>query len=140
MIESDRLTQPPKKKLCGTNGDSYFWCSTSDVTGIFFATFVWTMILYAATVTLLVVMEGEMAVYNAAIILTLVVMALWSHLRTVMSDPGVIPLNAHPLAKDSAAEVIVCGRCECYRPPHSHHGKVGLSTFDVHCLRLRFLV
>ena len=121
MLESDNSASS-RKKWVGTQNDSYFWCNTTDSAGLGFATFVWVMILYAASVTILVVVEGDMAVYNGAIILTLVVLALWAHLKTMMGDPGAVPSNAHPLAQDSETGQIVCGRCECYKPPGSHHG------------------
>lgn len=122
MLESDSMISDSPKKWFGTQNDSVFWLNTSDTAGLGFASFVWFMILYAASVTILVVIEGDMAVYNGAVILFLVVMALWSHIRTMMADPGAVPSNAHPLAQDAETGQIVCGRCECYKPPYSHHG------------------
>ena len=114
------------KKLFVTDDESRIWLNTTECTGICFALCVWLTTLFAAAVTILVVIEGEMAVYNGAIILTLVVLALWSHLRTMMADPGAVPANAHPLVHDIEISQIVCGRCECYKPLHSHHGELSL--------------
>ncbi len=79
--------------------------------------------MYAAATTLLVVIDGDMAVYNATIILVLVFFSLWAHLKTMMCDPGAVPPNANPIVQDMNISQIVCGRCECYKPPFSHHGQ-----------------
>jgi hypothetical protein len=116
-----------KKKITkwfGTQDDAVFWLNTTDSAGLGFSSFVLCSIAYAGAVTILVVIEGDMAVYNATIILFLVFMSLWSQLRTMMSDPGAVPPNAHPLLRDNEDGQIVCGRCECYKPPSSHHGKI----------------
>lgn len=116
------------RKLFGTEPDSLIWLNTTDGTGLGFASFVVCAMLYSFSVTLYIVLQGEMAVYNASIILVLVSLAIWSHMRTMMGDPGAVPPNAHPLHSETSQ--IVCGRCECYKPPHSHHGESNLMEYS----------
>lgn len=123
---------------CGTHESATCWINTTDSTGMIFASIVWVSILYAAAVTLVVVVDGELAYYNAIVILFLVFMALWSHARTMFGDPGAVPRNAHPLPRDaeSGAVISMCGRCDGYKPPGSHHDRTSnrcISRMDHFC-------
>lgn len=58
---------------------------------------------------------------NAIIYTVLTVMAVWCHLKTMLSEPGVVPREALPLRDESedgaaAANHTLCGRCESYKP------------------------
>jgi len=121
---------------CGTHESACCWITTADSCGIVCASLVWLSILYAAAVTLVVVVDGELAYYNAIIILFLVFMALWSHARTMFGDPGAVPRKAHPLPKDAEAIISMCGRCDGYKPPGSHHDRTSnrcISRMDHFC-------
>jgi hypothetical protein len=124
-----------RAKLCGTDEGSVIWCNSTDSTGIIFAAIVWLCILFAAAVCLVVVIEGDMAIYEAAIILTLIFLALWAHLKTMLGDPGAVPVNAYPLQSSSTERsnmnIAMCGRCDGYKPPSSHHGKINNHNFSV---------
>lgn len=115
-----------RKKLCGTSEGSGIWCNSTDGTGMIFAGVVWVIILFAASVCLLVLIKGEMVAYNGVIILVLIFLSLWAHLKTMLGDPGAVPTNAYPLllneTERSAMGVAMCGRCDGFKPPGSHHG------------------
>lgn len=117
-----------RKKLCGTSEGSFIWCNSTDNTGMIFAGIVWVNILFAAVVCILVLLEGEMALYNGIIILVLVFLALWAHLKTMLGDPGAVPSNAYPVQSQdterTTMSIAMCGRCDGFKPPGSHHGDV----------------
>lgn len=99
---------------------------------------VWLLMLYSAvTVTSLTVTEG-IPVYLGMIYNMLVFMALASHAKTSLTDPGSVPLAAIPserqrLMKDSHS---MCGQCQTFKPPMSHHCRICnrcISRMDHHC-------
>lgn len=63
---------------------------------------------------------GNFVVTNAFIYTFLTVMAVWCHLKTMLSQPGVVPRAAVPLREEeeggSGANHTLCGRCESYKP------------------------
>ena len=115
-----------RRKLCGTSEGSSIWCNSTDGTGMIFAGVVWLIILFAGAVCLLVLIKGEMVAYNGVVILVLIFLSLWAHLKTMLGDPGAVPTNACPLSLNeterSAMGVAMCGRCDGFKPPGSHHG------------------
>lgn len=121
---SSRSGAPRTKttKWLGTSEDALIWCNSTDTAGLTFSTFVSLAIVYAGIVVAVVASQGDMSIANTTIIIFLVFMALWAQMRTMLGDPGAVPPNAHPLPKDADVGQIVCGRCECYKPPNSHHG------------------
>jgi len=121
---------------CGTQDDSTIWCNSTDFTGLSFSLFVLTGIAFCTIVVIVINISNDMALYDAVIIFTLIFMALWSHLRTMLGDPGSVPSNAHPLLENVEVSQIVCGRCECYKRPMSHHDRVSkrcISRMDHFC-------
>jgi len=58
-------------------------------------------------------------VYNVLVTLSLV-----SHARTMLSDPGAVAADARALSSSDEATETICGRCDAYKPPHSHHCRV----------------
>jgi hypothetical protein len=116
-----------RNDICGTSDSSYIWCNSTDNTGIIFAAIVWGAILFAGGVCIAILIEKEITVYNAAIILSLIFLSLWAHLKTMLGDPGAVPMNACPLQlgdERSTMNISMCGRCDGYKPPRSHHGKL----------------
>jgi hypothetical protein len=119
---SEASDESRKRKCCGTSEDSLIWCNSTDNAGLLFSTIVLLGILYAGVVTALVAAEGDMSIANTTIVLFLIFMSFWAQMKTMLGDPGTVPANAYPLPKDADVGQIVCGRCECYKPPNSHHG------------------
>lgn len=81
-----------------------------------------TALAYGEFVVLWVVFyTGNFVLANAIIYTVLTVMAVWCHLKTMLSEPGVVPREALPLRDESedgaaAANHTLCGRCESYKP------------------------
>lgn len=99
---------------------------------------VWLLMTYSAiTVTLLTVTEGIPVIFGMLYTL-LCTMALASHAKTSLTDPGSVPVQAIPserqrLLKDSHS---MCGQCQTFKPPGSHHCRICnrcISRMDHHC-------
>jgi len=121
----------------GTHENHICWINLMDRTGLICS---WTVILflgYSAAVVAIGLYLGYLDDINGVILLILCGMSILSHFKTMFSDPGAIPRNAHPLPEDiSAATVSVCGRCDAYKPPGSHHDRVSnrcVSRMDHFC-------
>lgn len=51
-------------------------------------------------------------------------LALASHSRTMLTDPGAVPMEYQPntlLAKDAGSNLAICSRCNGFKPPRAHH-------------------
>jgi hypothetical protein len=99
---------------------------------------VWVLMLYSAfTVTALTVTEG-IPVVLGMIYNILCFLALASHAKTSLTDPGSVPVQAIPcekqrLLRDSHS---MCGQCQTFKPPGSHHCRICnrcISHMDHHC-------
>jgi hypothetical protein len=114
------------------------WCNSNDQAGSIMSTMVWVLLLYSAsTVTALTITEG-IPVVLGMIYNVLVVLALASHAKTSLTDPGSVPSSAIPserqrLLRDSHS---MCGQCQTFKPPGSHHCRICnrcISRMDHHC-------
>lgn len=108
--------------LCGTSDNALIWCS-HDTTGIIFSFFVWLVFIFMTSVMIDIITNNYIDATNATIILFLLFMAMWSHLKTMFTDPGVVPCNAHPPLSNADKSPEICGRCDGYKPLKSHHGE-----------------
>lgn len=85
--------------------------------------------------------------FHAVVFNSIILLLTFSHLRTVFSDPGIVPLpqskldfaelhtgtQKEPTSKD---DYTVCARCETYRPPRAHHCRICqrcVRRMDHHC-------
>jgi len=143
MDEDDDLLHENKgrggKSICcgiGTFEGFSCWCNASDATGLICSTFVLVFLVYVISVVLYGVYLTEIGLDNGIPLLILGFLAIWSHLKTMLSDPGAVPRNAHPIPEDIGTSVSVCGRCDAYKPPGSHHDRVSnrcVSRMDHFC-------
>lgn len=121
-------------RLCGNDDSALIWFNTTDLTGLICASIVILFLAYAAICIIYTTMEGTIDLINGVIIAVLIGMSLWCHLKTMMSDAGAVPKNAHP--RDRDLPPLICGRCNGFKPPHSHHDKVSnrcISRMDHFC-------
>jgi len=54
----------------------------------------------------------------------IVTLAMSSHLRAMLTDPGAVPSNAVPSdfePGDTGKSFRVCLKCDAYKPPRTHH-------------------
>mmetsp|Transcript_58954 Transcript_58954/g.118382 ORF Transcript_58954/g.118382 Transcript_58954/m.118382 type:complete len:290 (+) Transcript_58954:79-948(+) len=120
---------------CGTSETDATWCNVFDVPGLIMAGVAWAMTLYclAALVVVGVSLEWPDAVLGVYAAFT--ALALWAHAATMACDPGAVPRAARPLPSAEHAETI-CGRCDAYKPPNSHHCRICgrcVVRMDHHC-------
>ena len=137
---NSNITKEEHPPCCGTEEGTIIWYNTKDATGVILSSLVWAMMLYSLFVALLLALEGGQQYYNswnAYAVVFFCVMAIWSHGATMLGDPGVVPSNAKPLAKDiEDGPPIQCGVCEGYKPPASHHDSISgrcVSRMDHFC-------
>ena len=106
--------------------------------GLVMATVAWLLVLYCCgAISYLVVEFG----WSYAIIATygvLTLLSLWAHLKTMLSNPGAVPRSARPLpaAREAGIPETICGRCDAYKPPRSHHCRICarcIVRMDHHC-------
>lgn len=121
---------------CGTQETSFCWCNAGDTTGLICCILVAVFILYSAIVVGFGYQQGYFDKTNSIAILVLCGMSFWCHFRTMFGDPGAVPRNAHPIPSDIGSSISVCGRCDAYKPPGSHHDRVSnrcISRMDHFC-------
>mmetsp|Transcript_18085 Transcript_18085/g.27958 ORF Transcript_18085/g.27958 Transcript_18085/m.27958 type:complete len:385 (-) Transcript_18085:2713-3867(-) len=134
----DSYNDQPWTCSMGTNEENGTWMNSADQAGTIMATLVWLLMLYsAATVTLLTVTEGIPPLLGM-LYCFLVSMALASHAKTSLSDPGSVPRAAVPCESQRQTQQShsMCGQCQTFKPPFSHHCRICnrcVSRMDHHC-------
>ena len=103
------------------------------------ATIAWLLILYCCGVMSYLIIEFGWSYAIVATYATLTLLSLWAHLATMLSNPGAVPRAARPLASAREAGIpeTICGRCDAYKPPRSHHCSVCdacVQVMDHHCV------
>lgn len=102
------------------------------------ATIAWVVFLYSDGALCFVILQFGWNVSLLLIYNLLVVLALTAHLKTMLSDPGSVPQCARPLpaSRDAGMPETICGRCDAYKPPRSHHCRICgrcIVRMDHHC-------
>lgn len=99
---------------------------------------VWLLIVYSAlTMTLLAETNGIPARLAMTYVI-LACLALASHVKTTLTDPGSVPNSAVPTEelRHSHAKLAMCSQCQTFKPPGSHHCRICnrcISRMDHHC-------
>lgn len=117
-----------------------------DICGIICAIMTWLLILYAQCVVLIVIIspifDTLFGVVNLMVFELLCFLACASHIRTMVTDPGVVPQGtATREAVDSLGlrenqVVYKCPKCCCIKPERAHHCSVCnrcVRKMDHHC-------
>jgi len=122
----------------GTREENGTWMNSSDQAGTIMAALVWLLMLYSCvTVMLLTVTQGIPAVAGMGYCV-LCVLALASHAKTSLTDPGSVPRAAVPCESQRQTQTShsMCGQCQTFKPPASHHCRICnrcVSRMDHHC-------
>lgn len=127
-----------------------------DPCGIICVVFTYGLIIYADYVVIahivLLSMSGTVwGALHSVLFNLLIFIQIFAHTKTVISDPGIVPLpktgldfsdarrvNSKPneLQALTSEDWTVCQRCDTYRPPRSHHCKICkrcIRKMDHHC-------
>nr|XP_002126411.1 palmitoyltransferase ZDHHC3 isoform X1 [Ciona intestinalis] len=125
-----------------------------DPCGVFCILFTYALVAYADYViiqhVILTTLTGSIwGAVHCVLFNTIIFGVLYSHARTVFSDPGIVPLpimgldfsDLHVQGKghmdqSNGEDWTVCQRCETYRPPRAHHCKICrrcVRRMDHHC-------
>lgn len=126
---------PKDKRLVG---ERKIWFNSNNIMGICCSGVCITFIIYAKVITVLLILNQNWTSYYGAVIFASLFMALWSHVMTMISDPGVIPYGARPLNITLALgfPLTMCIKCNTYKPILSHHDSVSnrcISRMDHFC-------
>ena len=113
-----------RNRCCGTHEHTSCWFSTADTSGIIFVSVVWMGFIFLAIVLTFIRIYGHVPLVHIYLCGVLATMALWSHMKTVCTDPGSVPADAMPLEIDRRSTISICGKCDSYKPPKSHHDRV----------------
>lgn len=109
----------------GTSPNDGIWLNYTDVPGLIMSIIVWLLIGYSwFTVNLLVRTTESISPSVGMIYATFSTLALASHIKTTLTDPGSIPQSALPTEQDRKLNMTVriCSVCKTYKPPiKTHH-------------------
>jgi len=112
----DTFNDQPWAFSFGTGEEKGIWMNSGDQAGSIMASLVWLLMTYSAvTVTLLTVTEGIPPILGM-IYTVLCCMALASHAKTSLTDPGSVPRAAVPQEEQrrespSHSMCRICNRC-----------------------------
>lgn len=124
-----------------------------DPCGIFCMLLTYAAIIYSDYVVIVQLViptmsDSLLGAFNAVLFNILLALLIASHLRAMLSDPGIVPLPQANLdfsdlhsgvrkpLNQSENGWTVCGKCETYRPPRAHHCRICrrcIRRMDHHC-------
>ena len=116
-----------KPTFFGTHEESVIWWNSSNRISILLSSLVLACIIFAATsISLIYFEDSQMNLIDWIIIICLCILSIWSHLMTMLCDPGAVPQNAHPLPRDirTGMTLTICGCCDAYKPSNCHHDRI----------------
>jgi palmitoyltransferase ZDHHC3/7/25 len=121
----------------GTTDEHGIWINTGDQAGTIMACLVWVLLVYSeVTVTFLAVTGGIPSALSMLYAI-LISLALASHAKTTLTDPGAVPISAVPTEwQRKHAKLSMCSQCQTFKPPQSHHCRICnrcISRMDHHC-------
>lgn len=122
--------------MAGTGEDSGIWMNHADRVGTIMAGSVWLLFGYSALTILLLATDRHCPSFIAALYLTLAALALASHAKTSLTDPGSVPCSATPIDAVGQKYYTMCSICQTFKPESAHHCRICrrcISRMDHHC-------
>jgi len=122
----------------GTTDEHGTWLNMRDQAGLIMSALVWILMVYSNITFSFLAKTGGIPIYFAIIYCTLSFMALASHAKTTLTDPGTVPQSAVPVESERIAgsNHSMCSQCQTFKPPSSHHCRICnrcISRMDHHC-------
>jgi len=124
----DDYNDQPDAFVVGTSEESGIWANSTDVAGTIMACMVWVLLTYSAVTITFLAETGGVKCSLAMIYVLFCCLALASHAKTTLSDPGSVPSSAQPnetlrlqLQTNAESPVSMCSQCCAFKPPFSHH-------------------
>lgn len=122
----------------GTSDEDGIWLNQADPAGTIMAMLVWVLLLYSALTMTFLAVTGGLPPLAAMAYSVVTALALASHVKTSLTDPGAVPTAAVPTQeqRSSAQKLSMCSQCQTFKPPFSHHCRICnrcISRMDHHC-------
>jgi len=120
----DTYNDEPWNCSCGTSENDGIWLNSYDRVGTLMAALVWILYLYSAVTVVLLAQRHRSPVAVSALYCTICALALASHVKTSVTDPGSVPSSAVPVQASMSKLQPMCSTCQTYKPPGSHHCRI----------------
>lgn len=109
----------------GTSDEDGIWLNRGDPAGTIMAFMVWILLGYSILTITFLAQTGGVAWYWSWLYSILCCMALASHIKTSLTDPGSVPPSAVPTEEQRRQEKLsMCSQCQTFKPPSSHHCRI----------------
>ncbi|KAJ8608509.1 hypothetical protein CTAYLR_005717 [Chrysophaeum taylorii] len=108
---------------CGTHQGTECWCNTRpDCLSALNVVGAYVLTLYADVVVILFCLVWRVwyGVF-AYVFLAASALAIWAHLKTMLTDPGSVPADAQPLGGEGTSDLGYCAKCNAYKPRSAYH-------------------
>lgn len=131
----DAYNDDPMRCSCGTSEEDGIWMNHSDRIGTIMSVTVWILFLYSGLTVVLLAQHRHCPKFVAAVYCTLCALALASHIKTSLTDPGSVPSSAVPITTNVPYHTM-CSVCQTYKPDRAHHCRICnrcISRMDHHC-------
>lgn len=124
---------------CGTRDSHRLWLNTEPC-GLICASATWAIVLYCESVVARLTLggwyaaEGALGVAHFLLFSLLAALALASHARAMLSNPGAVPNNSRPTTPAGWAKA--CQKCDNHKPARAHHCSICgrcVIKMDHHC-------
>lgn len=111
----------------GTSDDDGVWINRSDPAGTIMSCLVWFLIGYSNLTMTFLAQTGGIPVAASVLYGILSSLALATHAKTSLTDPGSVPASAVPTEEQRRrqnAKLSMCSQCQTFKPPGSHHCRI----------------
>jgi palmitoyltransferase ZDHHC3/7/25 len=137
LYYQDDFNDAPWSCRMGTTEEHGIWMNYSDQAGTIMAMLVWILMVYSCLTVTFLARTGGIPVELSMMYSIFVTLALASHAKTTLSDPGTIPASAVPTEEQRKhAKLNMCSQCQTFKPPFTHHCRICnrcISRMDHHC-------
>ena len=110
----------------GNSEDDGIWLNRSDPAGTIMSCLVWFLIGYSNLTMTSLAQTGGIPGWASLWYGILSSLALATHAKTSLTDPGSVPASAVPTEEQRRqhAKLSMCSQCQTFKPPGSHHCRI----------------